>query len=89
MVRISESSTNPRKLYFFCENELCKFFEFWAPERYEFNLPICFVEEEIMDCFKELSEEVKQVNLRSVKAAKTMKMVVLGMFVAIVYLMSQ
>ena len=35
-VRISESSQNPGKLFFFCEKRQCKFFKWWQPDETEF-----------------------------------------------------
>lgn len=37
-VRISESATNPYKLYFICFLGKCNYYSFWTPDNEEFNL---------------------------------------------------
>ncbi|KAL6521161.1 hypothetical protein OROGR_017730 [Orobanche gracilis] len=37
VVRISESTNNPHKLYYKCENDVCNFFKFWEPKNGDIN----------------------------------------------------
>lgn len=37
-IRISESTKNPSKLYFFCLQGKCNYYSFWTPDNEEFNI---------------------------------------------------
>ncbi|KAL5755270.1 hypothetical protein ACOSP7_023490 [Xanthoceras sorbifolium] len=59
-VQISESKTNPFKLYFYCERGTCKNYSFWHTDEDEYRISEDVVDKN-SDIIKNMQEDIKYV----------------------------